>query len=400
MVKNEYFSKIPNKLFYIKNKKSIFQIIKDYNVLFVLDYLYTNTNRRNQAVFTIEDIVRYCGLKPDTHKGKSNEKIKYIVKSLKELKLINDDIDYNLLGTKGNKSDKDILYATLTIFNKNEKGEDIAFVTLTDEEKNKIINVDIKLDKLKLLFYYLYLKSRIYKRSNEFEGNLISYGGRAESCYVSFEKINEDIGLTADTIDKYNQILVDLNLIRYDRAELWYFKNDPNKIIYESCNVYVLYNNGDFKANLKEGIKQYKLNYSDARVFVKDEYVYNNKRINGKIGRLGYLIDKGKATPEQIQERDDLIRFVNIEKSKYNIVEVLNNKENKGKLLSELMGGKYIKLEEELKLVEEGKLLIDWEYYKWIMTNYKEDEHDYYINCVRKHKIANKDEDDFDDLLI
>lgn len=317
MTKNKYFSKIPNNLFYLKSKKSIFKITNDYNVLFVLDYLYTNTNRRNQTLFTIEDIVRYCGLKPDAHRGKSNNRIKSIVIMLKELNLINDDTDYSLLGTKGYKNDKDILYTNLNLFKKNKEGNDVEFVLLEDNERNKIVNTDTNLDKTKLLFYYLYLKSRIYKRNAETEGDLIMNGGKSESAYISFEKINEDTLLTADTINKYNEVLVDLHLIKYDRAEHWYYKSDPNKTTYESCNVYVLYNNGNFKTNLKEGIKQYKLFYSEKRVFTKNEYTNNNRRINGKIGRLSYLERIGKATEQQILEKNDLIKLVESEKEKY-----------------------------------------------------------------------------------
>jgi hypothetical protein len=317
VTKNKHFSKIPNRLFYLKNKKSLFKIINDYNVLFVLDYFYINTNRRNQAIFTIEDIVKYCGLKPDAHRGKSNSKIKGIIMLLKELKLIVDDIDYNLLGTKGYKNDKDILYTAPKLFKQNKEGNDIEFVLLTDEERNKVMNADISVDKVKLLFYYLYLKSRIYRRDVAVEGDLVMNGGKSESAYISFEKINEDTLFTADTINKYNETLVDLDLIRYDRAEHWYYKNDNNKTIYESCNVYVLYNGGNFKTNLIEGIKQYKLFYSENRVFTKKEYINNNRRINGKIGRLSYLERIGKATAEQILEKNELIKLVESEKEKY-----------------------------------------------------------------------------------
>jgi hypothetical protein len=279
VIENKYFSKISNSLFYKKDGKSIFKIIKDYNALFVLDYIYINTNRRNQVKFTIEDIIKYCGLKPDKHSGKSNDKIKSILIKLKELKLIVDDINYSLLGTKGYKNDKDLLYTTPELFKKDISGNDTEFVVLTDEEKNKIMNDDTTIDKIKLLFYYLYLKSRIYKRDIN-DGELYMIGGKSESAYINFEKINEDILFTADTINKYNKTLNKLNLIRYGRAEHWYYKNDPNKTIRESCNVYVLYNDGNYETNLKEGIKQYKLHYSKQRVFTKSEYVSNNRRIN------------------------------------------------------------------------------------------------------------------------
>jgi hypothetical protein len=394
VIENKYFSKISNSLFYKKDGKSIFKIIKDYNALFVLDYIYINTNRRNQVKFTIEDIIKYCGLKPDKHSGKSNDKIKSILIKLKELKLIVDDINYSLLGTKGYKNDKDLLYTTPELFKKDISGNDTEFVVLTDEEKNKIMNDDTTIDKIKLLFYYLYLKSRIYKRDIN-DGELYMIGGKSESAYINFEKINEDILFTADTINKYNKTLNKLNLIRYGRAEHLYYKNDPNKTIRESCNVYVLYNDGNYETNLKEGIKQYKLHYSKQRVFTKSEYVSNNRRINGKIGRLSYLERMGKASEEQIKEKNELVKQVELEKKKFLLTEILNKPENEGKLLSEIEDASYSKLEKSLGLVDKSnKLLVDWDYYKWVMTNYSENKHEFYINCISKHIENNIDFDE------
>jgi hypothetical protein len=385
VIKNKYFSKIPNSLFYKKDGKSIFKITKDYNALFVLDYIYMNTNRRNQTIFTIEDIVRYCGLKPDKHSGKSNDKIKSILIRLKELKLIADDINYNLLGTKEYKNDKDLLYTIPKLFKRDKKDNDTEFVILTDEEKDKILNDDTAIDKLKLLFYYLYLKSRIYKRDVN-DGDLHISGGKAESSYINFEKINEDTLFSPDTINKYNETLDKLNLIKYGRAEHWYYKNDKNKTIRESCNVYVLYNDGNYETNLKEGIKQYKLYYSEQRVFTKDEYTNNNRRINGKIARLSYLEKIGKATEVQIKEKNELVKQVKFEKKKFLFTEILNKSENEGKLLSEIEDVSYSQLEKKLGLIDSNnKLLVDWDYYKWIMTNYIEEKHGFYVNCINKH---------------
>jgi hypothetical protein len=391
VIENKYFSKIPNSLFYKKDGKSILKITKDYNALFVLDYIYMSTNRRNQIKFTIEDVVKYCGLKPDKHSGKSNDKIKSILIKLKELKLIADDTNYSLLGTKGYKSDKDLLYTTPKLFKKDIFGNDTEFVILTDEEKDRIMNTDINIDKLKLLFYYLYLKSRIYKRDVN-DGELHMAGGKSESAYINFEKINEDTLFTADTINKYNETLDKLNLIRYGRAEHWYYKNDTNKTIRESCNVYVLYNDGNYETNLKEGIKQYKLYYSHERVFTKSEYANNNRRINGKIGRISYLERIGKATNAQIKEKNELVKQVEVEKKKYLITEILNKPKNKGKLLSEIEDASYSELEKGLGLVDiSSKLLTDWNYYKWVMTNYDKNEHKYFVNCVKKHIEDNLD---------
>jgi hypothetical protein len=74
------FVKIPNLLFYdYKEEKSIYKITSDYKTLLVLDYLYSNTNRRNMIKFTLENMIIECGYKVDCHKGKSFEQFKSIL---------------------------------------------------------------------------------------------------------------------------------------------------------------------------------------------------------------------------------------------------------------------------------------------------------------------------------
>jgi hypothetical protein len=52
---------------------------------------------------------------------------------------------------------------------------------------------------------------------------------------------------------------------------------------------------------------------------------------------------------------------------------------------------KYYRLELSLGLIDENSdLLVGYEYYTWVMTNYTKDKHDYYKNCVAKH-IKDKD---------
>ena len=44
-------------------------------------------------------------------------------------------------------------------------------------------------------------------------------------------------------------------------------------------------------------------------------------------------------------------------------------------------------MENSLGLIgDDDDLIIDYDYYKWVMMNYDKQEHIYYLNCVSKHK--------------
>ena len=137
---------------------------------------------------------------------------------------------------------------------------------------------DKKIDRAKLLFYYSYLCARMYKRKEGAELRL--NGGVAESCYPSYETITKDIGLSDTVIKKYNDILVDMNLIRIGNAGLYYYANDKNKIVRESPNFYVLFKLY-WEDELKESIKVWKETHTN--MIFKDNRLYknNNRKING-----------------------------------------------------------------------------------------------------------------------
>jgi hypothetical protein len=391
MEKN-YFSKLSNNLFY--NIEGEFNLLNkcnyDYKVLLVLDYLYTNTNRRNITIFSLEDIITINGYKPDTHKNKINDKFKDILIKLQELKIIETDIDLKKIKSK------ELIRCNVHMFVKDKEGNDIRFIQLFDTEKDKIIAYNKEnIDNLKLLYYYCYLKARMYKRQKD--NDLIMSGGRAEICYPSYSKINDDIGITDEVIKKYNDILVELNLIRIGNAGLYYYQNDKNKISRESPNIYTLYTEVEevWQLNLKEGIKFYKEQYADERVF-KDTRMYknNDKKINGYINRIEYLESIGKANSEQIEKKNSYKESVNINEEMQRRITLFNKKENKGMILSEIFDSygndkkfeQAYKLEKDLGLLNaEDDLAIDYDYYKWVMINYSEHKKDYYRNCIKKH---------------
>ncbi|HID0816095.1 hypothetical protein [Clostridium botulinum] len=390
-----YFSKLPNQLFYIYDNdiidKSILeQCNYDYKGLLVLDYLYINTNRKDITMFTLEDMIIECGFKVDNHKGKINDKFKNILITLQKQNIIVADIDLSKIKAK------EFIKCKIDIFKKDDNDKDINFIQLFDSEKDKILNYNKeKIDNLKMLYYYCYLKARMFKRQKGDDINIS--GGRAEICYPSYKTINFDLKLTDEAISKYNNILVELNLIRIENAGLFYYLTDKNKVVRESPNIYTLYIKQQevWKNNLKEGIKFYKKQHEDERVFKNTrQYQNNNKKINGYIARIEHLEKEGKATEEQIQKKNEYKKSVNIDEKIQRRITLFEKEENKGMILSEIYDNygndkkfdKALKFEKSLGLLNnEDDLVVKYDYYKWVMTNYTEDKHDYFKNCIKKH---------------
>lgn len=382
-----YFSRLPNKLFYAKDKedKSILECTNDFKSLMVLDYLYTYTTRNSLTVFTLEDLIITSGYKPNRSKGQTNEQFKNILVKLQELKIIDSTIDMN------NIKPSQFIKCTLDLFNKDSKNNDIEFIQLYDYEKDKIIRCVYDVDRSRLLFYYCYIKSRIYKRAKG--DDVVIGGGRSEICYPSYQRIKYDLGLSDSVIDKYNNILVELDMIRIDNAGLWYYKNDKNKVVRESPNFYTLYTEQEevWKNNLKQAIKYYKkLDINREKIFTNTrQYKNNNRNINGFIARIEQLQKEGKATLSQLEKLSKYKKSMHEDST----IETLLN-QNIDIPLSQIYmnyfnyskSDKYYYLEKDLGLTDDNDYLtVEWDYYKWVMINYTDDQKDYYINCVKKY---------------
>ena len=400
--KQKVYSKIPNKFFYssIEGEKSIFAQAK-YNekALLILEYLYLNTNRRNLIKFTLEDMIVQCGFKCSTKKNESNAQFKELLSILQRNSIIdvfgNDGKEPNPLIE--NFKPKELIKCSLKIDYDNN------FVMLEDHEKDKIFCQEIdKVNNLKLLLYYCYLKCRIYKRRKD--DDLQMSGGRPEVGFPSFKTINEDLHITDDTIDNYNQILVKLDLIRIGSAGNWHYADDPNKVLRDSCNIYALFVDEETtNLNLKEGIKFYKyLDINSNKIFTNSkEYKNNNKRLNGELGSLIKKEKLGTITEKDIARKNEIINSINANDEQYSIKALLES--NPERLISDIFDGfanhkkanKFYELEIGLGLINDDcELLVGYEYYKWIMINYSEDRHSFYVNCVKKHKREKRVEED------
>lgn len=399
---DDYYSEIPNALYYVKNNKSIFQRLKfkDHRILLVLDYLYTNTNRKGIVKFTLDDLIISCYCKPNSRKGKSNSKFISLLQDLDAYGIIKLDSQIDLNNVKS----KDLITCKY-IWNLKDKGY---FQLYENGEKNKIINYkDDNIDKIALLFFYCYLKRRINKVSKDRPNDLVLFGGRAAASCLSYDIINQDTLLSESVIKKYNDILVKLDLIRIGNAGRWHYKKSDKMIDYESPNHYTLFNGNEEDAalQLKESIKYYKsLDINSGKVFINSRtYKNNNRHIFGKYGSLVKKANNGTLTEKESLE---LQNFKNNMDNKNRIKELQTIlQKHPDEILSSIYmndfyneekGNKIFDIEAELGLIDqEQHLLVDKKYYDWIITNYNSDGSNkpYLKNCVNKHKDEMKQEE-------
>ena len=86
----------------------------------------------------------------------------------------------------------------------------------------------------------------------------------------------------------YNDILVSLDLIRYENFGTYYFKDDPKSTTRLTPNFYTLFDGDDGKArkNLAEGYKLYKITEGGNAIFTDKPLVMDNRSIGGEKGSL------------------------------------------------------------------------------------------------------------------
>ena len=302
------FTIFPNRLFYTNDDEiSLHKQCKNYKILLVLDYLYNAIDKKGFSKFTIEDIITTYGYKLNRREGKINDNIKVILKTLQQNKIICSDKDISMVSVN------EFVKCIYNGIEKDDNDNYIKFTMVYNDIINKILSYNkTKVDNLSLLFYYCYLNCRMYRSSNSHGKGYIS-GGKPEECHPTYKIITNDIDIKDSTIKKYNDILVNMNLIRIGNLGLCYSKGDE-KNIKESPNFYVLVEEGNvdnenavWKWNLKEGMKAYKNNNPNLVFLDTRQYKDNDKSKNGYIARITQLEKEGKATKKQIEKRDKLI---------------------------------------------------------------------------------------------
>lgn len=379
------YSKISNVLLYSNDvySDSLIKLMSNDKLILIFDYIYMHTGRNNICQFTIHDMISSSYLKPKSGSGKVNDQFISALQALEELKVL---------------SFNDISFDTITINSfikctiKLDLGKN--FMMLLDTEKKLIVSSEINnRAKINVLNLYCYLKGMMFNR-----GNFELYATmQPEVCYPSYDNICNDLNISRGVVKKSIDILVQLNLIRYDNIGLWKPKSGYGK--FESPNTYVLYKDG-WEDEIAMSFKQYR-NAATDRIFLDTrDYMSMTRSENGFINMINRLEIEGKAKQKDIQKRDSLLRDKEerklVSNDKAMLVHIVKElKDNM--LLSDYyeqnnninMLNKYIVIEDKLGLVDsEDKLHedVDYDYYKWVVSNYDIKDHDKWVNYVKKHK--------------
>lgn len=270
--------------------------------------MYMGTDRNGLIRFSLANIMSKYNIKQRKNKGESNEQFTNIITEMNNIKLI------EIKEIENKMSINKLFECTYNGLLKNEYGNYIQFTRIERNKFNKILNCKSAFNNISLLFYYCYLCSRIHTRKNK-DGDVTDSGGYAEVCYPSYKTISEDIDLSEQTIKKYNDILVDMDLIRIGNLGLYYVGEDK-KLKRESPNFYTLVDDNDYNidkketvwySNLKYGMNCYKLKHPEYNFLDTRQYVDNDRSNNCFIGTINRLEKEGKATKKQILKRDKLI---------------------------------------------------------------------------------------------
>ena len=396
MNKNEEkFSIIPNMVLYTNknsNNKSILeQLGYEHKVVCVIDYIFSYTGKGNEICnFTLEDIVMCCGYKPNKNKGRTNDMFKDVLSNLQELNYISSDVKM------ADIKPKELVKCKLTLDTSKE------FASIRLSAKEKIFNAQ-DVDKAQLFAYYCYIVARMYKRSKE-DGAAMVNGGRYEACFFGFELVKNDLRIGEAAITKYNDILVKLNLIRYKNFGAYYYSNEnKHKTTRNSPNFYTLFDGDEemAKKSIEEEFNRYcedPLNRNKNFVKIKND----NRAIGGKKGSLIRKLNAGTITDEEKLELANIEEYFSSDfEEKQMIRDTFEEmkKENLKMLLSEYLGedfikyrDKFSKIETDLGLVKNGKLIVEFVFYEKIMSDYNVKTHDKIVERI-KNEIENNNGD-------
>jgi len=368
------FTKIPNFALYKYGEYDV-SIVEQFSynckVVQVLDYLYRKLNRFDWTVgFCLEGMIEFCGYKPDTRRCQSNDIFKSILLRMIQLGYISTNYDITKI------KPKNYLECKLTIdYSSN-------FSIIYDDVRDKIYSVD-GVDKAQLFAYYCYINARMHRRSND-EG-VSESGGQYEYTYFGFKGVYDNLKITDKAIVKYNDILVSLDLIRYENFGTYYFKDDPKSTTRLTPNFYTLFDGDESKArkNLAEGYKLYKITEGGNAIFTDKPLVMDNRSIGGEKGSLMKKEMNGTITTEETERLKQIEEIMDDsfgEKNEMREILQLIEDDNDNMTLSEFFlldgnsskGDKYLDIEKKLGVIDKNdELCVDFGTYKEVMLEYK-----------------------------
>lgn len=413
----------------VKGKEIEKSLVNKYKIIQIFYALYDLTNGyRNVCRFTISGLAQV---------GKINITDKDELRSIKLVldKLVDDK--KIIISDNCKQKDKEGNYISFSFesvradswieiipqyFLKSKKHDKVHYFQLYDFEFNEILSYEkTGVNNSELLVLFCYYVSRIHHREIYIDENgnkrkVTLDLNNSEVTYPKYDDITKDTLISENVVKKYNIILADLGLIMYKNAGNRRLQVEGGKLItISSSNTIALCRDNNPELEIDRSIEAYKASQIKVGyVFVgleKTEKDKSKKQISNTINRLRFLEKKdGLLSDEnrnklnlylQKQMENNVIESTAEENIKWSNMKLLDN--NKGELLSTIFNNmsrykeaeKYEDIEVSLGLIDNDnwdddgevikQLLTDWKYYKWVMFNYKEEEHLKYFTYVKDH---------------
>ena len=285
-----YFIKLPNNLVWSYTEEEIALCNgKENNLLIpVLIYLDSHKNRLDKVVFTLEDLIVTCGMKPRTGKGNTIEQFKIILKEIQMFGWLEKEIDYDTI------KPKELIKTNFNIiFKKDKDGNDTEFFMLYYKNFEKIIK-DKNSDNLILLKVYCHIISRIHRNTEGYLESADKYMNYenviVEYMTDTYKSIMNQLGIPKNSnklFRKYLDILEELELIYSGTIGIIIDKEGYQHV---ASNVYV-----EIKSELDRALDCSELYYKDKNYKITGKMVSDlQKEIKGLKGKSKQLSNKGK----------------------------------------------------------------------------------------------------------
>lgn len=356
---NEIFTILPNNIIWSREEGelSLIRGLSD-KIIAILTYINSKENRRGYSEFTLEELIKYCNLKPNANKGKSNEQFKNILNDMILTGMIV-EIDNSV----NSASAKSIMKVKFNL------EVDKEFFSIKTDQVDKIMQED-KCDNILLLNVYSYILARLNRRTFTAEEESFDIKlGRSECVYASEECMAEDLGISKTTFDKSIKILKKLKLIFVDNIGL--VKKD-NKV-HMANNVYVI-----DETEMRQALLQSEYYYKGEKYTIIGKKSSSEvKKFIGLSGKIAQELSKGNNTKELEDKLNGFKEVIEMNKAKKEVNESFSNKEIWGTKPKGLINKKNnssgqpnIKPIEELR--EEVKKIVgsDLDKYKSVIENW------------------------------
>lgn len=198
-------------------------------------YIYLSCRRAldDTVAFSINELAKWQHIKPDRHKGKTNDKYKQCLSQLNTLGYYVRCPDFEKISTLDNYYSISLNIEQFDIIDR--------FGIIYFDEIEKIINFKQKIndtsvthrigsDQIFLLLSYIRMNTYHRNKKNE------TIESNPECCYRMYEKIQSDIGLSSRMISKAVKILSLLGIIKYQ--DLLRYHDVENKTWHTRCKVF------------------------------------------------------------------------------------------------------------------------------------------------------------------